>query len=319
MNSSPQITVLIPAYNAGKYIGDAINSVLVQSFTDFELLIVNDGSTDHTEETIRSFSDPRIVLINREHAGVSAALNAGLDLAKSRYIARFDADDICMPHRLEKQLGFLESHPDYVLAGSDAEYILENGDHLFNFTCIGHSHEEVMKKLYFYCPFIHSGVMYRKDDVMKAGGYSLHAHNFEDYLLWTQLAKQGKLCNLPETLIKVRFNPNSVTIDEKWRGNRFRKLKRSVIKRGSITRDEGNELLAIIKNQDVQKIKQGSYHALCGKKFLTDNYQPKKARKHIKEAIQLNTLRFDNYALFIASYLPERMIRWLHKKSPNKL
>jgi len=123
----------------------------------------------------------------------------------------------------------------------------------------------------------------------------------------------------PETLIKVRFNPNSVTIDEKWRGDRFRKLKRAIIKKGSITAEEGNELLAIIKSQDVKKIKQGSYHALCGKKFLTDNYQPVKAREHIKEAIRLNPLRLDNYALFIASWLPEKMIRWLHQKKPNRL
>src|ERR1700754_2088364 len=94
----PKITVLMPAYNAGKYIGEAIESVLEQTFTDFELLIVNDGSTDNTAAIIQSFTDPRIVLIQQPNLGVAAALNNGLKHARAEYIARFDADDICYPH-----------------------------------------------------------------------------------------------------------------------------------------------------------------------------------------------------------------------------
>ncbi len=212
--NTPMITVLMPAYNAEKYIGEAIDSVLKQSFIDFELLIINDGSTDDTQKVVGSFNDDRIVLVEQVHGGVSNALNNGLARAKGKYIARFDSDDICLPQRLEKQFTFLEADPEYVIVGTDAEYMLENGDHLFDFTCIGHTNDELVDKLYFYCPFIHSSVMYRKDAVLKAGGYSLLAHNFEDYLLWTQLSKLGKLHNLRETLIRIRFNPASVTIDE---------------------------------------------------------------------------------------------------------
>jgi len=160
------------------------------------------------------------VLINKDHEGIAAALNIGLKLAQAPYIARFDADDICLPQRLEKQFNFLEDHPDYVLVGSDAEYMLENGDFLFSFLCIAHSNDEVQNNLYVYCPFIHSAVMYKREDVIKAGGYNAHAHNFEDYLLWSNLAKTGKMQNLREPLIKVRLNASSVTIDEKWRGER---------------------------------------------------------------------------------------------------
>src|SRR5882757_7271659 len=104
---SPKVTVLMPAYNAGKYIGEAISSVLGQSFVDFELLIVNDGSTDDTEKIIRSFHDSRIVMIRQENKGVSAALNLGLAHARAPYIARFDADDICLPNRLKVQYEFI--------------------------------------------------------------------------------------------------------------------------------------------------------------------------------------------------------------------
>jgi len=105
------ITVLMPAYNAGSYIREAIVSILEQTYTDFELLIVNDGSTDNTISVVMSFNDPRIVLVNKDHHGIAAALNTGLRLCDTYYIARFDADDICMPDRLEKQFNFLiEKH-----------------------------------------------------------------------------------------------------------------------------------------------------------------------------------------------------------------
>jgi glycosyltransferase involved in cell wall biosynthesis len=315
----PQITVLMPAYNAGKYIREAITSVLQQSFKYFELLVVNDGSTDDTLSIALSFHDTRVIVVNKDHAGIASALNTGLKLASAPYIARFDADDVCLPTRLERQLDFLHDHPEYVLVGSDAEYILENGDFLFNFKCIAHSDEEVKGKLYVYCPFIHSAVMYRRDEVIKASGYNVHAHNFEDYLLWTNLAKMGKMQNLREPLIKVRLNAASATIDEKWRGERFRQLKRQATTRGSITAEEGNELFEIIRRQNVRNIKEGAYHALCGKKFLANNYQPKKARNHVRKAITIKPLRFDNYLLYALSYFPAPVIAWLHKQSPNKL
>jgi len=320
MLKKPQITVLMPAYNAEKYICEAIMSVLRQTYTDFELLIVNDGSTDRTAQIIRAFSDERIVFIDKkENEGVAAALNTGLKIARAEYIARFDADDICYPERLEKQLRFLQQNPDYVLVGSDVDYMLDNGDHLFSFKCIAHTHEEIMQKMYFYCPFVHPAVMFRKQPVLDAGGYQQNGHNFEDYLLWTNLASTGRMRNLAEPLVKYRLNPFSITIDEKWRGKRFRELKRVAITRGFITAGEADEILNIIKSQDVIKIKHSAYNALCGKKFLADNYQPQKARYHIAKAIRINPLRLDSYLLYLASYLPEGIILWLHRKSPNRL
>ncbi|NNU34510.1 glycosyltransferase [Mucilaginibacter sp. S1162] len=265
MTATPSITVLMPAYNAAKYIAEAITSVLQQTYTDFELLIVNDGSTDETVAIIDSFKDDRIVLISQSNKGVAAALNTGLAHARAPYIARFDADDVCYPYRLEKQVRFLQDNPEYILVGSEAKYILENGEFLFDFHCIAYSHEQIIDKLYFYCPFVHPAVMYKKQAVIDAGGYPTHAHNFEDYLLWANLAGSGRLCNLTEPLIKYRLNSSSVTIDEKWRGRRFRELKREIVLRGFITAAEGNELLAIIKDRDVRKIKEGAYNALCGK------------------------------------------------------
>src|SRR5258707_5340929 len=166
----PKVTILMPACNAEKYIAEAILSVLEQSYADFELLIVDDGSSDDTSAVVRQFEDPRIRLLNQRKEGISAALNAGLNAARGVYIARFDADDICFPRRLERQVLFLDGHPAYLVVGSDAEYISENGEHLFHFRCTGHTNREIIGNLYRYCPFIHSAVMYRKEAILRMGG-----------------------------------------------------------------------------------------------------------------------------------------------------
>lgn len=319
MNEFRPITVLMPVFNGAKYIAEAIDSVLKQNYTNYEFLIINDGSTDNTVQIISSFNDSRIQVINHfTRMGIATALNTGLVNAKGKYIARFDADDICLPTRLALQLNFLESHPDYILTGSDAEYVSESGEHLFDFKCIGHTNEQILNKINHHCPFIHSSVMYRKKPVLQAGGYSLYAHNFEDYFLWVRLHKYGKFANLPNPLIKVRFNPASATMDEKRRGRRFRKMKRNIIHRGVITKSEGDVLYGIIQSQEEQKIKEGTYHTLCGKKYLVNNHQPLKARASLARAIQIHPLRLDNYALYLLSYFPASFISRLHKMLLSK-
>lgn len=312
---NPVITVLMPAYNAARYIREAIMSVLQQSFQEFELLIVDDGSTDETAAIIQSFTDLRIRFLSQPHQGIATALNKGLQEARGEYIARFDADDICLPQRLEKQLDFLAKDTRYVLCGGNAEYISASGEHLFDYRCQGHTHEEIAAQLYDGCPFIHSAVMYRRDAVTQAGGYSIDAHNFEDYLLWIQLSRLGMYGNLDEQLIRVRFNSASSTIDEKWRGQRFRQLKKKIIRRGSITVSEGKELQSIILQQDTRRIKEGAYYALCGKKFLLNNHQPSRARTYFFKAIQVYPLRWDNYAFYVLSYFPYSLVNWLHRKN----
>ncbi len=312
------ITVLMPVYNMAGYIGEAIRSVLGQDADAFELLVVDDGSTDDTAALVRSFRDPRIRLVQTGHNGIVYALNTGLGRARGRYIARFDADDICQPGRLRKQADFLDRHPGYVLCGSDAEYITEQGEHLFHFTCAGHADAEIREQLFTHCPVIHSAVMYRRDPVLQAGGYPSGTGCFEDHLLWVRLAAHGKFHNLPEALIRVRFNPGSATIDEKWRGRRFRQLKQRILKRGSVTGKEAAELAAILARQGSASFKHASYHALCAKKFLADNYRPAEARKHLSAAIRMRPARLDNYALYLLSYFPAGFIGWVSGKKTVK-
>lgn len=308
----------MPAYNAGNYIHEAIESVLAQSFTDFELLIINDGSTDQTMEMINSFDDERIVVISQDNLGVAAALNTGLEHARADYIARFDADDVCYPNRLQVQYDFMQRHPEYQVVGSAADYIDVDGYHLFTQEPAAFSNSQLQHLKYSVCPFIHSTVLYKKDVVLNNGGYNELAYTFEDHFLWLQILKEQKACNLPEALIKVRLNPESVTIDEKWRPRKFLHIKYTALKKRNITQRDSDRLHEIGREQYSHRIKYGAYYALCGKKFLLNNYQPKKARTHMAKAISIHPLRLDNYLLYTLSYLPERLITWLHT-SVNQL
>jgi glycosyltransferase involved in cell wall biosynthesis len=309
----PKVTVLMPAYNAAKYIGDAISSVLEQPFADFELLIINDGSTDDTVKIIRSFNDPRIVLISQENKGIASALNLGLSYAKAPYIARFDADDICMPNRLKVQYDFITAYPEYSVIGSAADYVDAAGHYIFTHHPAGHLNEEIQQLKYSVCPFIHSSVFYKKELIVSNGGYNEHAYTYEDHFLWVNILDNEKACNLSQTLIKVRLNPESITIDEKWRTRKFRSIKYATLKERAITADQGIELYNISGKQFSKKIKEGAYYALCGKKFLLNNYQPKKARQNVIKAIGLHPFRLDNYLIYTVSFLPESFIAWLHK------
>jgi glycosyltransferase involved in cell wall biosynthesis len=312
MPADPKITVLMPAYNAGNYIAEAIASVLAQSFTDFEFLIVNDGSTDNTLDVIHSFGDSRIIVISQNNQGVASALNTGLHYARGKYIARFDADDICHPKRLEIQYDFMRSNSGYYILGSAADYMDMSGSYVFNYQPPGYSDEQIKQLDYAQCPFIHSTVFYQKDVIVAAGGYNKNALGFEDHLLWRSLVLAGKAFNFSQSLIKVRLNPESVTIDEKWCTRRFRQIKYDALQKGSITDAQGAELRDIAKEQYHPKIKQGAYYALLAKKFLWNNHHPAKARQNLRGALQVNRFDFKSYALFALSFMPGGLLLKLY-------
>jgi glycosyltransferase involved in cell wall biosynthesis len=317
MTSSPAITVLMPAYNAGKYIAEAIRSVLAQSFVDFELLIIDDGSTDDTVIEINKFKDNRIRLIQCEHKGVALTLNSGLSLAVGDYIARFDADDVCYPERLSVQHEFMQAHPDYILIGSEEDYIDVNSQYIFTSKYTAYSDEEIRSLPSSVCPFSHVSVMYRRQDVLDAGAYDNNAHTFEDHLLWLKLIQKGKVCNLRHPLVKYRFNPESITIDEKWRGKAFIELKYACLRKGFITQEEGDRLRQIVRAQEFSKLKRGAYYSLIAKKYLWDNYHPARARAYLSKLIKYYPARPGTYFLYLASFLPRNIISLLYKSRPK--
>lgn len=206
----PKISVLMPVYNGEKYIRETIQSVLNQTCTDFEYIIIDDGSTDATKEIISSFSDERILLLESAHGGIVQALHIGLEKAQGQYIVRIDADDVCVPHRFETLLAYMEEHSNVLVCGSWAKKINEHGEMRGVLKYPPVEDAAIRKYAILHNPFIHPAVMVRKEAVMRVGGYRGFKHN-EDYELWTRILKVGRGHNIPEELILYRVHDNQVT------------------------------------------------------------------------------------------------------------
>lgn len=198
----------MPVYNAGTYISESIESVLNQTFTDFEFLIVDDGSTDNGVEIIRSYSDPRIRLVlNEKNMGISATLNRGIELATCDLIARMDADDVCYPERLQKQLAHFEKDPSCALLASFVTLIENDGTIIRN---TSHKSEYYYFSCIFNCWIYHPSVMFRKTAVQNVGMYSKTYS--EDFNLWSKMMRKYRFHIIPEPLVQYRSSETSLCV-----------------------------------------------------------------------------------------------------------
>jgi len=205
---SPKVTVLIPVYNGEKYLHGAITSILAQTFTDFELLIVDDGSTDKTVQVVGEYADPRVRLLrNPKNMGPCATRNNGLRAAKGEYVAMLDCDDIATPNRLAEQVAFLDSHPEFGLIGSFVEMIDFEG-RVFGVAFFRQTSEEIPPTLLFNNCFAHSTVMARRE-LFLGEPYREDVFFSEDYELWVRMVKKWKVWNLPKILVRYRLHPTS--------------------------------------------------------------------------------------------------------------
>lgn len=216
---NPAISVLMSCYNGEKWLGDAIESVLNQSFRDFEFIIVDDGSGDKSPDIMRSYSagDPRIRIIEKENTGLPDSLNVGIHAAKGEWIARIDADDLCEPNRLEKQLNLAISDPELVLIGSAYHEIDEQG-RVYKLQTYPKTHQELKKNLLQKKRFFaHSSAFYRAELIRAEGGYRPRIKKSEDYDLWLRLSDIGKLACIPEPLIRFRSHPGQISHEDAGR------------------------------------------------------------------------------------------------------
>jgi glycosyltransferase involved in cell wall biosynthesis len=203
----PKISVLMPVYNAESYVAEAVESILKQTFTDFEFIIINDGSKDNSLEILQHFAqqDSRIKLISRENRGIVDTLNEGLGLVLSPLVARMDADDVAYPERFFIQKTFLDKHPEHILIGSRVLIIDEDGDAICEMGS-HFSHDDIVKgflsrqgQLIY-----HPSIMFRTKDVLALGGYRHNYPHIEDLDMFLRIARSGKIENLNRVLIKYR-------------------------------------------------------------------------------------------------------------------
>jgi len=220
----PAISVLMPVYNAERFLAEAIDSILNQTFTDFEFLIIDDGSSDNSIKIVESYNDPRIRFYQNQHnLGISATLNKGISLSSAEWIARMDSDDISYPKRLQKQYDFILEHPDGALYSSWVREIGQQGQFI---------REDKFKCNYYYynltftCWIYHPIVIFNKRAVEEVGMYTVPFS--EDFELFWQISRKHKIYHLPETLLDYRITDQSL---------------HQVLKKDEYTKAQRNQLL----------------------------------------------------------------------------
>lgn len=222
MTTTPTISVLMPAYNAEKYIREAIDSILAQTFTDFEFIIINDGSTDKTEELILQNTDPRIRYYkNDQNLGIVGTLNRGLELCRGKYIARMDADDIALPERFAKQVAHMDANPNLVACG--AQYVCF-GEKGFAKSPVQNAiaADDVRVDMLHFSQISHPLIMMRasvfRDTSLR---YRQEYYGAEDYKLFTEMLAFGDMDNIPEVLLHYRINENGISVTSAERQQRL--------------------------------------------------------------------------------------------------
>lgn len=208
---APAVTVLVPAYNAGPLLREAVDSVLAQTFTNFECLVIDDGSTDGSVQALHAIGDTRLRIVhNPSNLGLIATLNLGLELARAPLLARMDADDVCLPQRLERQVAAFATRPALALLGTWAEVFGPNGA-AAGVMRTPETHAEVVRAMLCDNAFVHPSVMARTDVLLSLGGFPAHAMHAEDYALWLKVVARHQTGNLPEPLLRYRVHDGQVS------------------------------------------------------------------------------------------------------------
>jgi glycosyltransferase involved in cell wall biosynthesis len=225
----PSVSILMPVYNAGPYLSEAIESMLNQTYTDFDLIVLDDCSTDNSAEVAKSFTDSRIVYHRNEvNSGLANNLNTGLKMAKGKYIARMDGDDISLPHRLQTQIDFMESNPDIDLCscamqmfGADNQLWVRDRDP-----------EQVKISMMFYSAVLHASSVFRKD-VFENNNLYYNQETFpaEDYDLWSRAIFHCKMVNLPDVMYLYRMHGTQVTFMDKRSVEKCREIQLKYLQR----------------------------------------------------------------------------------------
>ena len=233
METRPIVSVLMPVYNGRDYLRPAIDSVLAQTFKDFELIIVNDGSTDDTQTIIDSYQDSRIVAITQKNQGVARSLNNGLDIARGKYIRRHDADDISTSDSFQIQVDFLESHPEYVMVCNQEAFMTARGKIAWKHRLpnkaffkerevvdLDFSHFSINSS----SPVVHGTACYRREEVIRIGKYRTEFTVSEDNDLWLRLLEKYKIVVLNRCTYFMRLHETSATQRHAGKIQYFRQL-----------------------------------------------------------------------------------------------
>jgi len=303
MSIPPPVTVYMPAYNVGPYVRQAVQSILDQTFGDFEFIIINDGSTDNTLEILKELEarDNRIKLVSRPNMGVSKTANEAIALARGEFLARIDGDDVAQPTRLEKQVAYLRANPQCVAVGSNVLLIDDDGLPLFVMPQIAFGHERIEAAMWKHgWSMLQPASTFRRDAVLAVGGYRTHLSLHEDHDLFLRLAERGTLENLPDVLQWYRQRLTSLTYTE---SSGSRQVMADIVREARQRRGlpEVPEPLAETNGASqtsqaaVKRCRQWGWMSLKARHIPT-------ARKYARKAVRLAPFSADSWRLMYCAW-----------------
>lgn len=327
MSFPPRISVIMPVFNEAEFVHDAIQSILDQTFADFEFIIIDDGSTDATLPIIQSFQDPRIRCIIQENKGLTRSLNNGLSLATGQYIARMDGNDISLTNRFKMQVDFLDTHCETGLVGAFYFNIDQNGKLVKKYTY--QTEDQVIRKILLTdCPFCHSLVMFRKLCVDAVGGYRDKIGPAEDYDLWFRISEKYLVANIPVPLHKVRIMASGITLGRRIDQIRAIELVRHLAEERKRVGSDSLEampdeaitgLLDRLHPKTAKNIRSADYSTaiyLAAVFYSVENFGD--SLKQLRSALMLNIFAMRNYILLfklmLCYLLPAPVRRFINKK-----
>lgn len=303
----PVISVVMPAYNAADHIGSAVESILDQTFEDFELVVVDDGSTDQTVSVVESYKDDRIRTIRLGgNTGIPSARNRGTEAARGQYVACHDADDRSHPERFERQVAYLDGREEVAAVGTGAVLVDEYGKriarrHVFTTPSLADLVEV--------CHFVHASMLFRRSALEAVGGYDEWFATAEDYDLILRLADEFEVRNVDEPLYEVQLHGDSAyasQLKEVWLYDRLAAKKvtdpTEWARLKAIADREG--VLAVADH--LSRREQETYHRKVGRDLLRYG-QPKAAREHVQKAIEFSKTDPLVYLLYLLTFTPARV------------
>lgn len=304
------ISVVMSVYNAEKYLAEAIESILTQTYTNFEFIIINDGSTDSSLEIIQNYmkKDERIVLISRENKGLPFSLNEGIEKAKGKYIARMDADDISLPTRFEDQLSFMNNNLDIGICGTWIEVFGENT----KTKILKHSleHNEMKTRLLFSVCFAHPTVMIRKEILDENSlKYNLNYVNAQDYELWSNISEVTKMANIPKVLLKYRVSENSITT--------ITDIKKSEL-RYKLLSDVFNKYINQLGIKNIEKENRLHFTIGLNERIAKENINLEFLNRYLKKILEANKRKKVFHQKHLEQYLAKKFLIVIYYKIKKK-
>lgn len=305
MNSTPKITVLMPVYNVADYVREAIYSILNQTFTDFELLIINDGSTDKTRDEVLKIADQRIRFVeNERNIGLANTLNKGIELSRGEYIARMDGDDISLPERLAKQADVLDNNPEIDVCGAGYRFFgARNYDVIYP-----KYHHEIKVGLMFGCCMIIP--LFRRQSILNAGlSYNQNYFPAEDYRFWTECVTKLKMHNIQEKLFLYRMHPSQVSETMTNQPAMAEQVKADYIQSlfPEISKNDISQFIHMFSTKIVEQDKELEALNAWVKRISTEEntlqtFEFTHLKFHLNSAIQSKLMNYVSESLFIGRY-----------------